>query len=293
MSSLPIININALKSKDNLTNSDYILLLTELCMNSRRYKVNFPHTSKHFWKEIKSHHMLKRILKVFTAETLRKYWRIIRDVSLNNKCFISFITQHEHIINNPSMKLLPILQAISAYMTVYKDTLNNNDVPKEQFDTFIIAMKRKCDDVYTTNEMLLTKKRTNTINNNVDDDGNDVNNSSNSSSSSSNVSSSLTCYNDVVNMFINNFPKKTKTEILTALYSTSYNVPYTYLYLLSPHKYTKYSFTNFDDYIILNLKDHPQYTELIHSKGITLLNEREHFLKSFNNINHNNNNINN
>lgn len=279
MSSLPIININTLKTKDNLTNSDYILLLTELCTNARRYKVNFPHTSKHFWKEIKSHHMLKRILKVFTAETLRKYWRIIRDVSLNNKCFVSFITQHEHTINNPSMKLLPILHAVSAYMTIYKDTLNNNVVPKEQFNTFI-AMKRKCDDVDTTNDTLLTKKRTNTCNNNVDD-GN--------SSSSNSSNSALSCNNDVVNMFINNFPKKTKHEILTALYSTSYNVPYTYLYLLSPDKYTKYAFNHLDDYTILNLKDQPQYTELIHLKGINLINERERFLKTFNiNININN-----
>jgi hypothetical protein len=131
MTTNPIIDVEALKTKETLTNSDYILLLVEICTNARRYKIHFSHTSKNFWDEVMSKQVLGKVLGIFKSETLRKYWRIIREVS-TKQGFLHFIKQNEDIINNPSMKLLPMINAISTFLKA-NNTDKDKPISKESF----------------------------------------------------------------------------------------------------------------------------------------------------------------
>ena len=306
MTTNPIIDVEALKTKETLTNSDYILLLVEICTNARRYKIHFSHTSKNFWDEVMSKQVLGKVLGIFKSETLRKYWRIIREVS-TKQGFLHFIKQNEDIINNPSMKLLPMINAISTFLKA-----NNSDkdkpISKESFKEFL-SKKQNVNVVSTVNtpitsvqkesdDELLKKKR----NKDEVEDDKDNNNKSidKQSTDEKNVISKEKVIenkddplellrqleerkedmNEIISVFIQNFPKKKKDDVVSALYKTSGNLQHAYLYLLDPDKYDKYAFVNTDDYIIQNLKGKPYYDQLVSTKGIDLVKEREKFLQA-------------
>ena len=73
--------------------------------------------------------------------------------------------------------------------------------------------------------------------------------------------------------------KFSREEVFKALYMTSGNIKYAYLYLMDYIKYEKYCFISTDDYIIKNLKKQNYYKELLEKKGEELIKEREAFLR--------------
>jgi hypothetical protein len=50
----------------------------------------------------------KKLLKIFKSETLRKYWRILREINDMN-LLIKTIKENKEVINNPCFKLLPVI----------------------------------------------------------------------------------------------------------------------------------------------------------------------------------------
>ena len=61
--------------------------------------------------------------------------------------------------------------------------------------------------------------------------------------------------------------KYSREEVFKALYGTSGNIKYAYLYLMDNEKYEKYFFYQSDDYVIKFLKNKHYYTKLIQQKG--------------------------
>ena len=63
----------------NIQNSELFLIMLEVCLNSFQYGINKDNSSKAFWEEIGKLDLLKPITTKFKPETLRKYWRTIRE----------------------------------------------------------------------------------------------------------------------------------------------------------------------------------------------------------------------
>lgn len=84
---------------------------------------------------------------------------------------------------------------------------------------------------------------------------------------------------EIINTFNTHFTNIKRDEIYQALYKTSGNIKDAYLYLTNPDKYKSLTFVGTDDYIIQNLRNKPYYEQLLASKGIEKVQERELFLK--------------
>lgn len=98
-----IIDLSSLENKTEIKNSEYILAILEICINSHKYNLPHSNSTRVFWEEVMNNNNLFAILKLFKAETLRKYWRIMRDLNNSDK-IISIVTQHSHRIDNPCYK---------------------------------------------------------------------------------------------------------------------------------------------------------------------------------------------
>ena len=76
-----VIDLATIEKKENISNSEYILSIIEICLNGSKYGLTHEHSTKEFWKEVDANERLNNILKKFKTETLRKYWRTIRDIN--------------------------------------------------------------------------------------------------------------------------------------------------------------------------------------------------------------------
>ena len=242
-----IIDISSLKHKQTKTNSDYILSILEICINSTKYNLPTSNTSRNFWEEVLKNKTLNELFILFKSETLRKYWRIIRDLNQNEK-LIRTVHQNSSIINNPQFKLLSIIKIIATY-------LKTN--PHNTFSSYL----------YNNTTLLNNNNNTINIHNHIEQsilNKTDIN---------------IDDIVDVLNLY---FPFQTKDEIYTILYQTSCNIHNAYLYLVNRDKYNKYIFTETDDYIITHMKgdnnNNKYYSLLVDTKGEELVKERERFL---------------
>ena len=153
MTTSSIIDISSLVNKENLKNSDYILVIIEICQNARKYKLGFSNTSKNFWDEVMEKEEIGKILRLFKAETIRKYWRVIREAKATEK-IIEIVKENSDIINNPSFKLLPIINHIVSFINSKEDSFEEFLKKSEKKPKSITQQKRE-----KPNEQFLSHKR--------------------------------------------------------------------------------------------------------------------------------------
>ena len=111
-------NVNANNDNPNdinIPNSDLILLILELCLNSSQFGLEKDNSSRAFWEEVGKLDKLKPITSKFKTETLRKYWRIIREAKKYKK-IISETKRYANELNNNNLKLLSSIRVISEYV---------------------------------------------------------------------------------------------------------------------------------------------------------------------------------
>ena len=111
-----IIDLNELSNSQKINNSDIILSILEICTFNKRYNYECSNNTKAFWDRVVKEGILKKIFKNFKSETLRKYWKIIRQAG-NNDRYIEVVKENEIFINNNGFKLLPIVNTISTFIT--------------------------------------------------------------------------------------------------------------------------------------------------------------------------------
>ena len=99
-----------------IPNSDLILIILEVCLNSSQYGLEKDNSSRAFWEDIGKMELLKPITKKFKPETLRKYWRTIREAKKFKK-IIGEIRRYRPELNNPNLKLLSSIKIICEYVT--------------------------------------------------------------------------------------------------------------------------------------------------------------------------------
>ena len=275
MTTSSIIDISSLVNKENLKNSDYILVIIEICQNARKYKLGFSNTSKNFWDEVMEKEELGKILRLFKAETIRKYWRVIREAKATDK-IIEIVKENSDIINNPSFKLLPIINHIVSFINSKEDSFEEFLKKSEKKPKSITQQKRE-----KPNEQFLSHKRK--ADTNIDNIEEDIKildkkiKQKEEQEKKQNEDTTLPL-EEIIEVFHKQFENKTKEDIYQALYKTSCNIKNAYLFLLDPEKYENLAFIGTDDYIIQNLKGKQYYEQLVASKGKELISEREQFL---------------
>ena len=132
-----IINIKDLKVP--LNNTQIILMLLEICLNSSNYGINLDNSSRLFWEKIAEKKNEFSVLEQFKPETLRKYWRRLRTTK-KYKQIISDVKEYENKLNDENMKLLSSINALCDFVLqpykgidyyIEKYTLKHNIKKKE------------------------------------------------------------------------------------------------------------------------------------------------------------------
>ena len=47
-----VIDLATIEKKENISNSEYILSIIEICLNGSKYGLTHEHSTKEFWKEV-------------------------------------------------------------------------------------------------------------------------------------------------------------------------------------------------------------------------------------------------
>ena len=259
-----IMDLPKLSFKTNITNSDIMLAIFEICTFNKKYNYECSNNTKAFWDRVVDEGILKKIFKNFKSETLRKYWKIIRQTGDNDK-FMEIIRNNENFINNPNFKLLPIINGISNYITsppkdqTFEEYFNSINSPKEK------KVEKK-------EENTSDKKERKKI----------VKKDEKEESDKEDVDPRILEMDDTINKLMK-ITNCTREEVFRALQGCTGNIKNAYLYLMDNTKYEKYFFYQTDDYIIKNLKNKHYYLQLLNKKGEDYVKERERFLKKHKN----------
>ena len=256
-----IIDLPKLSLQSDITNSDIILSIFEICTFNKKYNYECSNNTKAFWDRVVSEGILKKIFKNFKSETLRKYWKIIRQTG-NNEKFMEIVRKNENYINNPLFKLLPIINGISSYIV---STPDENQTFEEYFNSITIQKEKK---VASKEENQLEKKEKKQKEKKEEPEEVEEETSDPGILEMGNTIDTLM-----------KLTKGTREECFKALQGCSGNIKNAYLYLMDNEKYEKYFFYQSDDYVIKFLKNKHYYQKLIQKKGEDLVNEREKFIK--------------
>jgi hypothetical protein len=100
----------------NIPNSELILIIMEICLNGVQYGLEKDNSSRLFWEEVGKIDKLKPITSKFKTETLRKYWRTIREAKKFRK-IISETRKYANELNNNNLKLLSSIKIICEYVS--------------------------------------------------------------------------------------------------------------------------------------------------------------------------------
>lgn len=270
-STVPIIDVimdlPKLSNKSKITNTDLILSIFEICTFNKRYNYECSNNTKAFWDRVVQEGILKKIFKNFKSETLRKYWKIMRQTG-NNEKYIEIVRQNENFINNNGFKLLPIINTISNYIiTPPKDqTFESYFIetnPKEMKEAKEIVRQEATPENKKTEKKEKFKK--------MDIYEKEINDKDN-------VDPKILELDDTIEKLMKITDCKIE-EVFRALHGCNGDIKKAYLYLKDSKKYENYIFLKTDDYIIKNLKNKNFYIQLINKKGEENVKERERFLK--------------
>ena len=99
------------EEKKLISNTDMILFILELCLNSSQFNLKGDNSSRKFWEEVGKLKELSPITNIFKPETLRKYWRLLRNIKKPKK-IINILNEHKNLINNENIKLLASINII-------------------------------------------------------------------------------------------------------------------------------------------------------------------------------------
>ena len=100
----------------NIPNSELILIILELCLNSSQFGIEKDNSSRLFWEEVGKIEKLKPITSKFKTETLRKYWRTIRETKKYRK-IIQETKKYSKELNNNNLKLLSSIKIICEFVS--------------------------------------------------------------------------------------------------------------------------------------------------------------------------------
>ena len=256
-----IMDLPKLSMQTNITNSDIILAIFEICTFNKKYNYECSNNTKAFWDRVVKEGILKKIFKNFKSETLRKYWKIIRQTQ-NNEKFMEIVRQNEKFINNPLYKLLPIINGISQYITSPPDE-------KQTFEEYFLSTNTPKEKKPVSKEENHSERKEKKVKEKKEEQ---------EESEKEDVEPFILEVENTIDNLMK-LTKCTREEVLRALYGCTGNIKHAYLFFMDNQKYEKYFFYHTDDYIIKNLKNKHYYKKKKKKKGEDLVKEREKFIK--------------
>ena len=260
-----IMDLPKLSTKSYITNTDIILSILEICTFNKRYNYDCSNNTKAFWDRVVKEGILKKIFKNFKSETLRKYWKIIRQTGNNDK-YLEVVKQNEDFINNNGFKLLPIINTISTFITTPPKDQNFEEYfiehnPKELKE---MAKREPSPEKDENLEQKQKRKKLEKYQKEFSD--------------KNNIDPKILELEETIEILMKITNAK-RENVYRALHGCTGNIKNAYLYLKDSKKYEKYFFASTDDYIIKNLKNKSYYLNLLNKKGEESVKERERFLK--------------
>ena len=278
-----IIDLPKLSNQTEINNSDIILAILEICSFNKKYNYDCSNNTKAFWERVVGEDILKKIFRNFKSETLRKYWKIIR-MAGNITKFIETVKNNQKFINNPVFKLLPIINAIAAFVQTEEKNFENyfiNFNAKEK-KGIIIQNKDEKKEEKKSEISLIGNKRgpENPIPppSKIDEKPEKIEEKTEDKKIEEEKDAKKMAEMDNLVNKLMEISKFSREEVVNALYGTSNNLEHAYKYLMDNEKYDKYFFVQTDDYILKNLRNKGYYLDLVNLKGEELVREREKFL---------------
>ena len=260
-----IMDLPKLSTKSYITNTDIILSILEICTFNKRYNYDCSNNTKAFWDRVVKEGILKKIFKNFKSETLRKYWKIIRQTGNNDK-YLEVVKQNEDFINNNGFKLLPIINTISTFITTPPKDQNFEEYFIEHNPKELKEMAKR-DPSPEKDENLEQKQKRKKLEKYQKE-----------FSDKNNIDPKILELEETIEILMKITNAK-RENVYRALHGCTGNIKNAYLYLKDSKKYEKYFFASTDDYIIKNLKNKSYYLNLLNKKGEESVKERERFLK--------------
>jgi hypothetical protein len=98
-----IIDTSVVNSQSFITNSDLILCILELCINSVYYGFKYSTKSKVFWENLIKKCEFKNIFVNFKPDTLKKYWITLSETKEFNKA-VDLINKNKELIDKKELK---------------------------------------------------------------------------------------------------------------------------------------------------------------------------------------------
>ena len=267
------IDISLLKTKNNLTNSDYILSILEIALNKNKIEPlnTTANTTRVFWEKVFNIEDYFSILSKFQPETIRKYSRILTRHIKDPKQIKKIIKENEQFINE-KFKLLQIINGLDHFFNYNQDGCEDFKIFLNNFE----GSKIKKNNNNNLNEKkYLNNKRKKNI---IDDESQSQQEEKEEQQQQQIEKKENEYLNEILEIFVKEFPDKNKDDIKIALYQNSGILKNTYLYLCNPSKNDSHLFLETDDYIIKNLKNLKYYNTLLQLKGKEIIKERENFL---------------
>ena len=119
-----IIDIEEVNKKQIIMNSDVLLSLYEICLNTGSYNlkdVRFINLgSSKFWNSLLTFPHFKEILKIYKIETLKKVWRILQHIDNDIEAILK-IKNYSECINTCNLKLKKIAYVLVESFLTEKD----------------------------------------------------------------------------------------------------------------------------------------------------------------------------
>jgi len=240
----PILNIQEYITKiknentQTLLNSDMILFILELCLNSYQFNLKGDNSSRKFWEQVGRIELISPVTKIFKPETLRKYWRLLRSINQPKK-IINVIKEYNDSLNNVNIKLLSCISIVYDYLLCKKKGVGIDFFIDKYCGKFINKAKRgKNLKEMTTEEQI----------------------------------------DEIIKEFKKAFPLKKEEEIVEKLYQNSFDIKNTYLVLKDEVNFGYLSFNEKDDEMVMENLTLAKYKEFAKQKGHNNILKRKKFL---------------
>ena len=232
--------VEKLKNEEapTLLNTDMILFILELCLNSSQFNLKGDNSSRKFWEEVGKIELISPVTKIFKPETLRKYWRLLRSINQPKK-IINVLKEYNNSLNDVNIRLLSCISIVYDYLLCKKKGVKIDFFIDKYCGKFINKAKRG----KNLKDMTLEEQ-----------------------------------IDEIIKQFQKAFPLKKKEEIMEKLYQCSFDLKNTYLVLKDEANFGFLLFNEKDDEMVLTNLGYAQYKEFAKQKGHNNIIKRKKFL---------------
>lgn len=260
---VPLVDFDEILAKDSAPqNSDILLSIFEIATNPHAYGLTASNNSRAFWDKLPEVSQFSKILEAYKSETLRKYWRLLSEISSSPNKVIDIIKKSRDLINLSSLKLLTIISNIKDHIggkikNFEECLLQGNEKQTGKAGKKVKKDEESFDELPKKEKVLNTKRKKETetlqhLNKSIDKANNhnlnsrvEAENENNNGKRSTRAKIQSTLFTEqdksyfsqievIVDTIKTQVPEATELQIWDSLKRNSFNIISAYLYLINP-----------------------------------------------------------